>query len=152
MEKLNLKKSNLYVIEVNDNGDTIEFNLDDIELPLKLEMMQESMQKISDHMKAQELIIDKQQDVARKGGLLTKNELEKAKLISKTYNDTRDIMDKFLGEGACKKIFGDINYATMWDDLMTALEPHLEKMKLKRESLLDSVKKKYSVNDNEELS
>ena len=33
MNKLRVENKNIYTIEVNDNGDTIEFDIGDIELP-----------------------------------------------------------------------------------------------------------------------
>lgn len=124
MEKLNLKKHDTYKIEVNDNGDYIEFDLVDISLPLKV---LEASKKISE---------------------IDKRFIEELEILKKTYPDKTDYMcqekelefkkcqemriefDKFLGNDACKKIFGDKNYYGMFGELFDALEPHFKKMNI----------------------
>ena len=71
---------------------------------------------------------------------------EKARLDAHrtAFKEMRVAMDAFLGEGACQKIFGDRNYVEMYDDLMEALEPHFEKMKLNTEGISARIKAKYS--------
>ena len=45
MEKLRVEKDNVYKIEVNDKGEYIEFDLLDIELPIKLINASEELKK-----------------------------------------------------------------------------------------------------------
>ena len=151
MEKIRVKSENTYEIEVNDEGETIVFNLDDIELPLKLEKTVEELSKIQQRIKAQQQIIKNKQDEHGKY-MLTKNELELAKLLKEAYSEQRKALDNFLGAGACQKIFGDINYMTMFDDLFKALDPHFEKMGIKQNAFNKAIAKKYKREDNEELS
>lgn len=151
MEKLRIERTDLYEIEVNDNGDTIVFDLTDVDLPLRFEKCLEDLNKLSNTVKEKELIIRKKQDEAGKG-FLTKNQLELAKLTSEMYAESRKAVDGLIGEGACQKIFGKTNYINMFDDLFKALEPHIEKMGLKQKNAIELITNKYSKVEDEELS
>ena len=142
MEKIRVEKKNIYTIEVNDNGDTIEFDLEDIGLNFKLLKALKEVDRIKDYMKKEVSIIDKRQDV--KGKYISKNEEDLLRLWNKAFKDMRNAMDMFLGEGACQKIFGDRNYIEMFDDLMDQLKPHLEKMKVSYKDIKDRIQNKYS--------
>lgn len=145
MEKLRVEKKNIYTIEVNDNGDTIEFDLEDIGLNFKLLKTLREIDRIGNYMKNELTIIDKRQDV--KGKYISKNEEDTLRLWNKAFKDMRNAMDSFLGEGACQKIFGDRNYIEMFDDLMEQLKPHLEKMKISYKDIKDKITKKYSATE-----
>jgi len=142
MEKLRVEKKNIYTIEVNDNGDTIEFDLEDIGTKIRLVKALKELERIKDNLKKELYIIDKREDI--KGKYISKNEEDMLKLVEKAYKDMRSTMDLVLGEGACQKIFGNRNYPTMFDDLMKQLEPHLEKMKISYKSIVRDLEKKYS--------
>lgn len=148
MEKIRVEKKNIYTIEVNDNGDTIEFDLADIGLNFKLLRALKEIDRIQDYMKKELYIIDKRQDV--KGKYISKNEEDTLRLWDKCFKDMRKAMDNFLGEGACQKIFGDRNYIEMFDDLMDQLKPHLEKMKISYNDIKKRIENKYS-NKNEKV-
>jgi len=142
MEKIRVEKKNIYTIEVNDNGDTIEFDLEDIGLNFKLLRALREIDRIQEYMKNEITIIQKRQDV--KGKYISKNEEDILRLWNKCFKDMRSAMDIFLGEGACQKIFGDRNYIEMFDDLMEQLKPHLEKMKVSYEDIKKRIENKYS--------
>lgn len=142
MEKIRVEKKNIYTIEVNDSGDTIEFDLEDIGLNFKLLKALREIDRIQDYMKKELYIIDKRQDV--KGKYLSKNEEDTLRLWDKCFKDMRNAMDTFLGAGACNKIFGDRNYIEMFDDLMDQLKPHLEKMKISYNDIKKRIENKYS--------
>ena len=59
-----------------DTGEFLEFDLDDIELPLKYQDLLERDKKNKEHLKNEMLIIDKRQDVKGKK-LFSKNEEDK---------------------------------------------------------------------------
>lgn len=150
MNTIRVKNINEYIIEVNDDGDTISFNLEDPELMLKLDKTYQDIRRIQSHAKAQELVIKKHQD-EKTDGILSKNDKALALLAVKMFKEMREIMDGFLGENACQKIFGDRNYVTMYDDLFAQLEPHFAKMKLNAESFKKEIEKKYSQEETDGL-
>lgn len=149
MNKLRIEKKNIYTIEVNDKGETIEFDLEDIELPLKLQEAFLSVDRITHSLKQKEIAIAKKEEY--KKGLMTNKEEERIKAYKDAFKDMRKAMDCFLGKGACQKIFGDRNYPDMYDDLFEQLQPHLEKMKIKSDNIAKKIEEKYSNNDKKVL-
>ena len=147
METLRIKRDDIYTIEVNDKGETIEFALGDIELPFKCERAFGEVRRIDKDLQAQLVIISKRQDHKQEGKVMTANEEAIIKAYNKAYKDMRVAMDEFLGEGACQKIFGDSNYHYMYHDLFEALEPHLDKMELTSKGVMDRIKEKYGKKD-----
>lgn len=147
MNSIRIEKKDIYTIEVNDNGDTIEFDLVDIELPFKCERALSEVNRITKELKAKLVIIDKQEDTKLDGRVMTKNEEAKINAYKEAFKQMRIAMDAFLGVGACQKIFGDRNYIEMYSDLMEALAPHLEKMKLTTDGIQERIKSKYAHKD-----
>lgn len=147
MESLRIARNDIYTIEVNDNGETIEFDLMDIELPFRCEKAFSEVSRIAKELKAQITIIEKKQDHKQKGKIMTANEEATINAYKKAYLEMRVAMDCFLGEGACQKIFGGRNYLTMYNDLFEQLAPHFEKMKLNSDGIVERIKKKYGKQD-----
>ena len=147
MNSIRIEKRDIYTIEVNDNGDTIEFDLVDIELPFKCDRAIAEVNRIYKDLKAKLVIIEKQEDHQLDGEIMTANERAKLDAHRQAFKDMRVAMDAFLGEGACQKIFGDRNYIEMYDDLFKALAPHMEKMKLNTDGIAERIKAKYAPKD-----
>ena len=142
MEKIRVEKKNIYTIEVNDNGDTIEFDLEDIGLNFKLLKALREIDRVNREMRNEVIILQKKEDV--KGKYISRNEEELLRIWDRSFKEMRKAMDNFLGEGACQKIFGDRNYIEMFDELMEQLKPHFDKMKISYDDIIDKIKKKYS--------
>lgn len=147
MNSIRIEKRDIYVIEVNDAGETIEFDLVDVELPFKAERALNELNRIQKDLKAKVVIIDKKQDHELKNDIMTANERAKLEAHKNAFKEMRVAMDAFLGEGACQKIFGNRNYIEMYDDLFEQLAPHFEKMKLNTEGITERIKAKYSKKD-----
>lgn len=141
MEKLGYKKENVYQLEVNDNGDYIEFDLLDIDLPNKVFNAYNILKNEEKNVKIQEQIIYKKYKDNP-----TKKWKEIHKLEKEFFKKGREAFDSFLGEGACKKIFGDIDRYGMFQDLLEALQPHLNKMQINIEQIKKNLIEKYSPN------
>lgn len=136
----------------DENGNLVylEFDLEDIELPLKYNKCEFLVRKAQQDLKFDFMIIDKRQDVKGKY-LLSKNEEEKVKAMNKYYKTMEEAMDLFLGKGGVKKIFDDSRYYTMFDDLAEMLEPIMPKLKINMESINDKIMKKYKNTENDVL-
>lgn len=147
MESLRIERKDIYTIEVNDEGETIEFDLVDIELPFKCERAFGEVSRIINNLKAQLVIIGKKQDHKQDGKIMTANEEAVIVAYNKAYKEMRTAMDIFLGEGGCQKVFGDRNYLEMYNDLYEALSPHLDKMAITNKGIMDRIKKKYGEHD-----
>ena len=140
--RLNLQQKGLFEIEVNDNGETIVIDTEDIEFPLKLQKLYEDVEKYEKEYNLQLAVINKKKEVNK--GLLTNKEIESVKLAKKLFTNTRSAIDGVLGINACQKIFGDRNYVGMLDDLLEALSPMLEKIGMHNKSAEDAIKEKYA--------
>ena len=147
MESLRIERKDIYTIEVNDNGDTIEFDLVDVELPFKCDRAFSEVARIEKDLKAKLVIIDKKQDRKLKDRIMTVNEEARLTAHKEAYIAMRSAMDIFLGDGACQKIFGDRNYLDMFTDLAEALAPHLEKMEISTEGITKRIEAKYGKRD-----
>lgn len=137
MEKLRVEKDNVYKIEVNDKGECIEFDLLDIELPIKLI-------NASEELKKQKKIYKEKIEKLKNENLNPAEDMLKQYEIDKEFCQTmRDVLDSFLGENSCQKIFGNTNRIGMFDDFFVQLEPHLDKIIINVEQIKKDLIEKY---------
>ena len=145
MEKLNLDlQKEIYQLEVNDKGDIIEFDLTDISLPEKFLNASDNIIKLDEeYQKECKKIANEEIDETEKTRLAIKLEKEKCE-------EMRKIFDSFLGEGACQKIFGNVDHYNQFIALSDALEPHFEKMNFNLQKAKKRLASKY-LNKNKEV-
>lgn len=146
MEKLRVKKDDTYKIEVNDNGEYIEFDLLDIELPMKCLNASRELKKQTDFYNKRIIAIAKQYADNQELLFINKNKVD-----MEFCKKMRQVFDSFLGEDACKKIFGSTNRVGMFDELFDQLAPHFEKMQINIEKIKDKLIEKYSHKDKETI-
>ena len=138
----------------DQNGEEVclEFDLADIELPLRYNRCINEINNAKRKLKNQFLIIDKKQDHKGKQ-LLSKNEETKARAIEEFYKEMEQAMDLFLGQGGTRKYLnGRKPYWTMFEDLSEALKPYLPKMQLTVKDLENRIKDKYKVRERDVLT
>lgn len=141
MEKLGYKKENVYQLEVNDKGEYIEFDLLDIDLPDKIMNAYKELERAEKDVKIKEQIIYKKYN-----NNPNKKWEEIHKLEKEYFKKSREIFDSFLGKDACYKIFGNTDRYGMFEDLLNALQPHLDKMQINVEQIKKNLVEKYSPN------
>jgi hypothetical protein len=151
---IQLKKDNILRIgikdtEGNDTGEHLEFDLEDIEMPLKLNESEIKHKKNYEYLRNQFVIIDKKED--KKGKfMLSWREEEKVKALQEFYKREMEAMDLFLGEGATKKLLnGRKPYYSMYDDIMDIIEPIMPKLEVNADNIINKIKNKYSEKTNE---
>ena len=136
-----------------DTGECLEFNLEDIELPLRYQDLIEKDKKNKEQLRNQMLIIDRRQDVKGKK-LLSKNEEDKIKALNDFFNKEVEVYNMFLGENGVQKLLNGRKLG--WTSLQEIDEiiekqvvPHLD---LSMKNITDKVKEKYNqaVNKNKE--
>ena len=140
------------VKDKNGNEVYLEFDLGDIELPLKYNRCVSEIKDAKNRLKSQLIIINKKQDHTTKG-FLTANEEAKVKAMKQFYREMETAMDLFLGVGGTQKYLNGKNpYWEMWDDLDESLKPHLGKMKLTVNDMAERIKQKYKVVESDVLT
>lgn len=151
MNSIRVRNKEAYIIEVNDNGDTIAFDITDIELPFKLERAYKMANDATNWLKGQQVIISKKQDTAKKGDFMTVKERATLEAYRECFKKMRAAIDEFAGAGASQKIFGDQNYLEMFNDFMAEMQPHLDKMELKSIDIRKKIEEKYSDTAEDEI-
>lgn len=151
--KLGFQDENGSVIkDCNGSEVYIEFDLGDIELPLKYNKCINLIEQSRRNLKAQFIIIDKKQDHKGKQ-LLSANEEAKAKAMKIFYQDMESAMDLFLGKGGTRKFLNGKNpYWEMWDDIDEMLKPYHDKLKLTITGMTDRIKEKYKIVESDVLT
>ena len=135
-----------------DTGEYLEFDLEDIELPLRYQQALEEHKKNYNSLKNQLLIISKKEDHSGKK-LLSSNQEASLIALSEFYKKEIKIMDLFLGEGKTQMILDKVmrrkTYLTMFNDIMESIEEVSNLFNVGYSSIEDKIKEKYSkVEDN----
>lgn len=146
---IQLKKDNIVRLGIkdsngNDTGEHLEFDMEDIELPLKINQCEIQHRKNLEYVRNQFVIINKKED--KKGKyLLSWREEEKLKILQEFYKREMEALDLFLGKDGTKKLLNGRNpYYSMYEDINEIIEPHLPKLKLSADSIAKKIKEKYS--------
>lgn len=125
---IKLKKDNVLKVRIqdedgNDTGNFLEFDLEDISLPLRIQQLQDEHKKNLNYIKMSFALIDKKPNKEGKK-ILSSNEEEKLKVIKAFYEKEMKILDLALGKGATEKLLNGRNpYYEMFDDIISYLEP-----------------------------
>ena len=151
---IQLKKDNVVRIGIKDQygkdtGEHLEFDLEDIEMPLRYQECLELHKKNEKNLEHQFIIIERREDVKGKK-LLSKNEEDKIKALNEFYKKEMVALDLFLGEGMTQKILnimGRRPYVSMIDDIVEALEPVLPILKSNSDVAIEKIKNKYKIKD-----
>lgn len=134
--------------EGNYTGNQLEFDLSDIELPLKYQQIVEEDKKNRAYLKNQFTIIDKKEDHKGKK-LLSSNEEAKIKAMAEFFKKEKEIYDMFLGENGVNKLLNGrkltLNTLAEIDEIIeTAILP---KMEVNAKSIKEKIMSKYSIKE-----
>ena len=152
---IQLKKDSILRIGIKDNdgndtGEHLEFDMEDINLALRLNECDEKHRKNLEFLRNQFIIIDKKEDKKGKKILSLKEE-EKLKVLQEFYKREMEALDLFLGENGTKKLLNGRNpYYSMYEDINDMLKPILPKLKLRADDIAKKIKDKYSNVNNQE--
>lgn len=162
---LKITKKNIYTIDLQDENDnvfhTLSFHLGDANFPIKvLELYDDAFREMQ-KLEEQEEIIKK--EILAEGITevpvienITVENIEKREvelspatrkfyyMEAEGYNKLREILDKFLGDGTCKAIFGDYNDKEEFADFLNGLLPEFEKMGVRIQNIQQNMYKKYA--------
>lgn len=137
MDKIRITR-NIKRIEVNDNGEFITLDFDDLNLPYRYYGMLKRLEK--DRVKfAQEL----QEKLRDKTGMDSAEELVNAERDLNIY--FRDAIDEVFGEGTCRKVYGDILPSIdMHLQFFDAIRPYFEEEAQRRRQKMSKYSAKRS--------
>ncbi len=145
LSKGNVLTLKIKTVEGKETGEFLEFDLEDIELPLRYQELLEKDKKNKENLRNQFLIIDKRQDVKGKK-LFSKNEEDKIKALNEFFKKEAEIYNMFLGERGVEKLLNGrkLGWTTL-DEIdkiiKEQIEPHLN---LTMDSITNKIKEKYS--------
>ena len=153
---IQVKEENVIRIGIkNSNGEdtglVIKFDLQDVELPLRINKMDALHKKNVSVLKQQAAALDKQED--KKGKfLLSYKEEKKLELLKEYYKKEMEALDLLIGDGMTQKILDKLErkpYYNMFDDIVNPLAPVFEKLEVEADKLLKSIEEKYGVSAND---
>lgn len=147
---IKLNKSDCLTLKIQtadgkDTGEYLEFNLEDIELPLRYQELIEKDKKNKEQLRNQMLIIDRRQDVKGKK-LLSKNEEDKIRALNEFFMKEIQVYNMFLGPRGVEKLLNGRKFTwTTLDEIDEIIEkqiaPHID---INMKKITDKVKEKYS--------
>ena len=147
---LQLKNENILRFGIKDEngeptGDYLEFDLEDIELPLIYQEIVEKDRKNKLYLKNQLLIIDKKEDHKGKNGL-SANEEAKIKVYNDFFKKEEEAYNMFLGKDGVKKL---LNGRKMRWTTLNQIDEMIEnvilpKLNITMDDITKKIKEKYS--------
>ena len=154
LNKSNVLKLGIKTADGKETGEYLEFDFEDLELPLRYQNLLEKDKKNKEWAKNQIRIIEKRQDVKGKK-LFSKNQEDEIKFINEFFKKEVEIYNMFLGENGVQKLLNGrkLGWTTL-DEIDELIEkyiiPHLE---ISQENIEKKIKEKYSkaVERNEEI-
>lgn len=154
MESIKLKKSNILKIGIKtdegvDTGNYLEFDLEDIELPLRLQECEKRHKENVRQLNCQRIIISKKQDKKGKK-LYSANEEAMIKATQDFYKKEMEALDLFLGEGGTSKLLnGRKPYISMYEDISDYLEPIMPLIHKNIKGIQERIMEKYKKVEND---
>ena len=140
----NILRLGIRTADGEDTGNYLEFDLEDIELPLIYQDMIEEEKRNRTNLKNQLIIIDKQQDHKGKK-LMSSKEEAKIKAINEFYKKEVQILNKFLGENGVEKLLcgRKLRWTTL-EEISEIIEKYIApKLDDTMENIQNKIKNKY---------
>ena len=130
--------------EGNDTRNYLEFNLEDIELPLRYQELVEKDKQNKQMLKNQLIIIEKKQDHKGKK-LYSANEEAKIKAMVEFYKKEAEVYDMFLGKDGVKKLLNgrELSWSTLSEIDEIINSTILPKLQVSKEKIKEKIMGKY---------
>ena len=144
LNKDNILRLKIKTADGEETGEVLEFDFEDIELPLKYQELIEKDKKNRENLKNQIYIIDKRQDIKGKK-LLTKNQEDKIKAVNEFFNKEIEVYNMFLGENGVQKLLNGrkIGWTTL-QEIDEIIEKQISPyIKINMDKINEKVKEKY---------
>lgn len=135
-----------------DTGDTLEFDLEDVELPLRYQELMEKNKKNEQWLNNTLKIINNRQDVKGKK-LYSKNEEDRMKALAEFFKKEEEVYNLFLGENGVQKLLRGRKLGwSSFDEINEIITTYiLPKLELQVENINEKIKGKYSIEEQENV-
>lgn len=152
LKKDSILRLGIQTAEGIDTGEYLEFDLEDIELPLRYQELLEKDKKNKEYLRNEMVIIDKREDVKGKK-LLSKNEEDKIKAVKEFFRKEIEVYNMFLGENGVQKLLNGrkIGWTTLQeiDEIIEKqIAPHID---ISMNKITEKIKEKYGQATNKEV-
>lgn len=146
LNKDDILRLKIRTFDGEDTGKYLEFDLGDIELPLKYQDLLEKDKKNKIWVRNQLLIISKREDIKGKK-LLSKNQEDEIKALNEFYKKEIEVYNMFLGKNGVEKLLNGRKISwTTFDEINKIIEkqivPHLNN---NMKTITDKIKDKYTM-------
>ena len=145
LSKSDVLRLNIRTDEGKETGEYLEFDLEDIELPLRYQELLEKDKRNRENLRNQMLIIDKREDVKGKK-LLTKNQEDKIKVLNEFFVKEVEVYNMFLGARGVEKLLNGRKFTwNTLDEIDDIIEKQIApKLDISMDRITNKVKAKYS--------
>jgi len=128
-----------------DTGNELVFDLKDIELPLRLQEMQEKSKKNITYLDNQLNIISKKQDHKGKK-LLSANQEAEIKAMQEFFRKEVEVYNMFLGDNGVEKLLNGrkLGWTTLNEINNIIKEEIMPKLEINMNNIKEEIKNKYS--------
>lgn len=148
---IQLKKDNIVRLEIETDkgektGEYLEFDLDDIELPLTYQEMIERDKKNRNELRNKFIIINKKEDHKGKK-LFSSNEEEKIKAVNEFFKKEVEIYNMFLGDNGVQKLLNGrkLGFTTL-AEIDEIIEKYIApKLDVSMDKIEKKIREKYSI-------
>jgi len=147
---IQLKNDNILRLKIidaegNDTGNVLEFDLTDLELPLRLQKIGEEDKRNRLYLKNELQIIDKKQDHKGKKLLSSKQEAQ-IKAVNNFMKKEIEMFNLFLGENGVEKLLNGrkVSINAIEEILQIIKEQIMPKIEMDFKSINEKIIKKYS--------
>ena len=151
--KTNVLVFHLRTEDGKETGETLKFNLKDIELLGRYDEMFSQLKKNDEWYRNQKVIIDKKQEIKGKNDFLS-NKQKMLYEASKEYlKKQAKAFDLFLGNGGVEKL---LNHDTLDMDSIAIIKEYIDKqilpcLEITEENISKEIKEKYKIDIKEEV-
>lgn len=141
-----IKRFGIRTTDGEDTGEYIEFDMEDLDLPIKANQCQLSHVENYNNLKKELEEANQKSDEKGEHEIISEKEKATIEALKRFYEAEEKALDGFIGKGATKKLLGNGEpYLTMYDDINDYLKQILPTIKDAEKSLESRIKDKYGI-------
>lgn len=143
LNKQNVKRFGIKDSQGNDTGEYLEFDLEDLGLPIRYQKLLDDGKKSFIRYQNKLNEIEKISNKSGKKAFSLQDE-KRLKALNDYYAEQIDIMDNFLGKGKTMALLcGRKPYIFMFDDIAEALNQMIPELNKSADAIKERIKEKY---------